>query len=56
MTKSKNATASESLIKDSHWTEGDISFRKGNRNILLIAPKELPFFKAGKELKERVDL
>ena len=27
-----------STIPDSPWTEGDISFRKGNCNILLIAP------------------
>ena len=38
MTMRQNATASESSIPDSPWTEGDISFRKGNCNILLIAP------------------
>ena len=27
-----------STIPDSHWTKGDISFRKGNCNVLLIAP------------------
>ena len=38
MTKRQDTTASESLITDSAWIEGNISIRKGNRNIILIAP------------------
>jgi len=36
--KNPASVSAPSTIPDSPWIEGDISFRKGNRNIILIAP------------------